>query len=249
MSEDTKEAAEALLEEVFIALLHIADRHGITIKRMAELLPIAQVQAMRSQGMTQQDIMAASGYALKTVRKLLAADIPNDNYNRIERFVGSWMSDPNFPQTLPLNGGRFPNFQDVVFRYGREFTPGALQRILVEQALAEVQDEHITLTGRAVLGQSTTERLESGAISLGNFIHTVAHNLDGQNPPWLERRIWSHSIPPERIPIVREQTLSAALEFKEKIVDILSAEEDPEAMEQTDSSMAAGIGIYWFERG
>ena len=62
-----RKAALELLEDVFISILAFADQHGITVKDMAELLQVAQVRAMRRQGKSQQEIMAASGFVLKTI--------------------------------------------------------------------------------------------------------------------------------------------------------------------------------------
>lgn len=248
MNGDAKKAAESLLEEAFIALMPIADQYGITIKRMAELLPAAQIQKMREQGCSQQDIMAASGYTLKTIRKILASEPLADDYNRIERFVGDWMTDPSFPPDLPVSGPEFPSFSDVAARYGKEFTPGGLLKILLEQALVEVKGGAVILKGRAVILQSAPKKLESARIAIRDFIGTLAHNIAGHEKPYLERRVWSYRIPPRLLPAVREKIEARILAYREKIIEILADAEDAPAVPDNDETDGVGLGIYWFER-
>lgn len=249
MTQDSKEAAKKLFEEVFVALLSIADTHGITIKEMAELLPVAQIRAMRRQGQSQQEIMAKSGYALKTIRKLLLTSTANSNYNHIDRFVGDWKTDPEFPDTLPLGNGAFPTFADIVHRYGREFRPGALLKILIEQDLITLdgQAEHVTLKRRAVVPPHAPEKLDSARVAARNFLTTLAHNTAGQEPPRMERRVWSYMIPPEDIPAVRERITAMSMAYRELVIEILAGAEAPERIENLDKSNAVGFGMYWFE--
>jgi len=176
MPDTSTKAAEKLLEDVFVALLAIADDHGITIKRMAELLPVVQVREMRRQGMSQQEIMAASGYALKTIRKILAGQTLEGNNSPLDRFVGDWNTDPHFPATLPIDGEQFPTFKDVAFRYGKEFRPGALLKILVEQRLVEVSNAVVTLKGRAVLPVSIPRKLDSARVAARCLLQTLSRN-------------------------------------------------------------------------
>ncbi|GAB4188322.1 MAG: hypothetical protein Tsb002_14580 [Wenzhouxiangellaceae bacterium] len=247
MANDSLKAAEALLEEVFVALLNIGDMHGITIKRMAELLPEAQIRAMRRQGRSQQEIMAASGYALKTIRKILANPGHDDNYSHVDRFVGDWKTDPDFPDTLPINSKKFPSFSDVVHRYGREFRPGALLRILIDQGLVQITENTVHLTSRAVVPTTSPERIDSARIACRNFLATLTRNISEVDTPLMERRVWSYMIPDEDLPSVRNQVKTLSNAFKEVIVEILIAAEDPKKAEKSNPHRAAGFGMYWFE--
>ena len=60
--DETKAATELLMCEVFIRLLEIARKQGITIKRMRALLPVSQLRALEPEGLSKAELMAESGY-------------------------------------------------------------------------------------------------------------------------------------------------------------------------------------------
>jgi len=78
MDSESKAKTEQLLAEAFTGLLHISQRSGVTIKRMRKLMAMVQVRDMKRQGMTHQRIKAASGFSLKTIRRLLKMDVRED---------------------------------------------------------------------------------------------------------------------------------------------------------------------------
>lgn len=240
-----RNVALELLEDVFVSILAFADQHGITVKDMAELLQVAQVRAMRREGKSQQEIMAASGFVLKTVRKLLNTNPPAQT-SMIARFLGDWARDKDFPDVLPLSGG-FPSFADVVLRYGGEFRPGALLKILKNQEIVEVKGAEVKRKTCIFLSKDTIERIRTSRHAIRQLIGTVQHNTNGSSEPFLERRIWSHQIPVSAIPAVRRDILNYYLEYREKAYEIITSYEDPVTVAVDSIRKNVGLGTYWFE--
>lgn len=250
-----KDAAEKLLESAFTDLLAIAQREGITVKRMRELLSRAQVCAMRAQGMTQQEIMAASGYSLKTIRRLLHDENGEDNTDLVNRFVGDWSSDPEFPNRLVVSDQPFPSFMDLCSRYGGDFTPPSLLQILLNRGLVEVNDGYIELQTRALTPSPGHEMLEFARVSIHSLLNTLSHNLAGQQPPHLERRLWSHRMPKSQVAELRIRVREHANRFRDEVLREMD-ELETVGRQQHDignnsdretSHPGLGIGLYWFE--
>ncbi|GAB4201599.1 MAG: hypothetical protein Tsb002_38210 [Wenzhouxiangellaceae bacterium] len=246
MAEDNKLAIEALLKAAFLGLLPIARQEGITIKRMRELMTNVQLQAMRSEGLTLQKMMAASGYSLKTMRRLLQQSETQDRTNLLERFVGDWAIDAEFPDELPLNGGKFPTFEDLCDRHARDFTTPSLLEVLTERGLVEVRGDRVRRTSRHVLSTATEDMLQAASHSISAFLSTLENNLSQQGQPLIERRFWSHRIPPERMDELRQEVKALTDEYRDDVLALLDRIELPASVE-TDELLEAGIGIYWYE--
>lgn len=247
MSARLRKATELMLQRAFVALMRMGLRDGVTVKRMAELLTAGQIQALRDTGMTQEEIMAASGYTLKTIRKVLQNPPELDTTNLLERFVGDWKSDPDFPDSLPLDGENYPTFVDLCDRYRGDFKPGGLLKHLAESGLITIAGGLVTVHGRAVTPRAVPERLQAAGSSIEALVSTLEHNLSGAAPPFLERRYWSHRMPREQIPQLREQIRELTYEFRDRLIVVMEAAENSGGDECQQEKTTAGIGVYWFE--
>lgn len=248
MTKTNKEVAELLLEDAFAGLLSIAQREGITVKRMRELLSRTQVHAMREQGMTQQEIMAASGYSLKTIRRLLQSVSEEDNTDLINRFIGDWSSDSEFPAELPISALSFPTFQDLCARYAGDFTPPSLLQILSTRGLVRLDENLVVLQSKALTPPPGLEMLEFARQSINSLLCTLDHNLAGQQPALLERRLWSHRMPVEHVAELRERVSEHAQALRLEILAELDRLESKSTAD-TVYMKAVGLGLYWFEMG
>lgn len=247
MVDNVKEAVEKLLINTFVDLMNIGRINGVTGKRMVEILPLALVRALRQQGLTQQRIMAETGYTLKTIRKMLAGvHLPVDHTDYIGQIVGDWASDVAFPGCLPLNGSGFPTFRDFCDRYGREFTPSGLLEVLLDRDLAKVEDNKIYLLERSVTPSTTLELVETAAGSIQALIGTLTHNLAQEKPAFMERRIRSRRIPRERIQILRQELRKLMENLRMDAIKLIDSAEEREKDGVTDLG-AVGIGMYWYE--
>lgn len=243
-----KESAEKLLESAFTDLLAIAQREGVTVKRMRELLSRAQVRAMRQQGMSQQEIMGASGYSLKTIRRLLQEGGVEDRTDLVTRFVGDWSSDPHFPDQLALGEQQFPNFIELCTRYAGDFTPPSLLQILLSRGLVQVEGGQVELLSKALTPSPGHEMLEYASFSIHCLLSTLDHNLSGQRPGRMERRLWSHRLPRSQLAILRERVKLQVEQLRRQVLAEIDALEQRSGAEPlVDELLSAGLGLYWFE--
>lgn len=180
MDSQSKVRTEQFLAEAFTGLLHIAQRSGITVKRMRELMAMVQVREMKWQGMTHQQIKAASGFSLKTIRQLLKMDLREDRSDPVARFVAEWTADPDFPETLSLDEVAVPNYLDLCARHGGEFHPGPLLDLLAKRGFARVRHDRVVLTaeGRKLRGLFGERKTDGDAGSSGDADATTKTDTD-----------------------------------------------------------------------
>jgi hypothetical protein len=247
MNNSVRKATEHMLQKAFVALMRLGLRDGVTVKRMSELLTTGQIQAMRNEGMTQEEIMAASGYSLKTIRKVLLHSRSHDNTNLLERFVGDWKSDNDFPDTLPLDGENYPTFADLCDRYGGDFKATGLLKHLSESGLIDLQSGQVTILSREVTPRSIPERVVAASSSIDALISTIEHNLSDQQPPFLERRYWSHRMPRAAIPELRQQLRQLTYEYRDRIIEVMECAENSAESHTNEQKDTVGIGVYWFQ--
>mgnify|MGYP006065136545 CR=1 FL=1 len=249
MSEDRQQAAEAFFDEVFTALGKIGRSQGVTTSRMMEILQLAHVHDLHEQGLSQQAIMAATGLSLKTVRKLLRAEplAKNGQTDYIAQIIGDWASDPQFPETIPIKGQEFPTFKDFCDRYGKEFTPGGLLKILEDRGLVNVFDGKIQLAQRSLTPIAPANLLELAGASASSLLSTLAHNLELQTPAFTERRIRSERIPKQHYPDARARVHELTQAFRDQLISAL-AEYETHSENDTENLGTLGIGVYWYEK-
>lgn len=248
MSSTSKEAAEGLLKTVFSALMKIAHMNDVTSRRMVDLLPYAHVKTLRDQGMTQQEIMGHTGYAIKTIRRILREGISaEDDTDTIARIVGHWASDPIYPNELPINNGHFPTFIDFCDQYGGDFQPASLLRVLEQRKLIVIGNQRAKLMERTVTAVTSQDMLETAAVSLNSLIKTLHHNLSRHEPAFTERRIHSNRIAKCRIPVVREKVRQLLVKHRSELIELLEQEEE-RGETSPDELGTVGIGIYWYQK-
>lgn len=243
---ERKKAVEALLCSVFIRLLEVARREGITVKRMRELLPAAQLQALEDAGFSKSEIMADSGYTRQWIRQILGKPMLEDDTNFLDRFVSNWDADPEFPDTVSLSK-QYPSFDDVFDRYGGDFTAPALLKILKNRQIVTVKNRMVTLCRtRDVTASAGVDMIRAASCSLSALLDTLNHNLAGNSPPFTERRIWSDHIPKEKVGELREAVRALNTQHYANVLDIL-AEYQVGPDSDRECLNAVGVGIYWFE--
>ena len=137
--------ADRLLIEAFIDLFELAHARGITVKRMRDLLTIGIIRHLHGQGATRQQMMAISGFSLKTINRIMTRDITTDETDLVGRFVADWAENPGFPDSLPLEDPFGPSFQTLVDCHGHEFTSAAMLAVLEERGLVQVANGTVTL--------------------------------------------------------------------------------------------------------
>lgn len=244
--DETKAATELLMCEVFIRLLEIARKQGITIKRMRALLPVSQLRALEQEGLSKAELMAESGYTRQWIRQILGKAITRDDTNFLDRFVSNWDADKEFPDALSLNE-RYPSFYDLFDRYGGDFTAPALLNILKDRGIVEVSKQQVTLKRtRDVTAQPGIDMIQAASQSLCALLDTLNHNLSNGAPAFTERRVWSDHITVNNLPALRSEIKGLNQKHYEEILAALDRHQQ-RPTESEDTLKAVGVGIYWFE--
>lgn len=247
-NDETKTAIEQLICAMFIEMLDLARAHGITIKRMRELLPNAQLRALEAAGLSQLEIMADSGYTRKWIRKILIDPVPDDNASPLEKFVSDWSADTEFPDVLALDG-TFPSFADLCDRYAGDFTPPSLLKMLIERGVINVESGVVHLSqNRMITTRIGPEMIQAAQTSLTALFGTLKHNLSGKEPPFIERRLWSDRVAPADVPDLRDKVRQINHEHYQKILQALAEFQVSETNNLKADYPVVGMGMYWFER-
>lgn len=240
-------SAEAFFAKIFSKLGDMGEQLGVTTSRQVALLQSSQVHRLHQKGRNQQEIMAATGLSLKTVRKVLKSEplerVGQTDY--IGQFIGDWASDPAFPSCLPIRGVDYPDFKDLCDRYGREFTAPALLKILQERGLVEVNGDRARLVQNTLISKTPANMLELGGASVCSLLGTLEHNFSLDPVAFFERRMRSEHIPLQDIDLLREEVRDLIWAFRKELVALLGRRE---ARELTlNETITAGVGIYWYE--
>lgn len=247
MGKSAKRIVEGLAEETFVGLQHIVSKQGITVKRMRELLPSVLLQTLKRDGMTQQEIIAASGYTRRSIRRIMSTNLEKDETDLLERFMGDWVADPAFPPLLPIKGKQYPTFNDLCECHGCDFSAPSLLRILKERELVEVVDEYVVFKRGELISPYLPERIESARRSIKALFSTLYHNLSDAEPLFTERRLWSCRIPHDQIRTLRDKVREINMEYRERIMEELDAYEMASDTDEAACFSEVGLGVYWYE--
>lgn len=241
-------SAEAFLASIFGKLGDIAEKLGITTSRQVEILQSSQVHRLHNKGRNQQEIMAATGLSLKTVRKVLKSELLErvGNTDYVGQIIGDWASDGEFPLSLPIKGTVYPGFKDLCDRYGREFTAPALLKILQDKGLVAVEENRVTLLQRSLTPTTPANMLELGGASVCALLGTLEHNFAMGPKPFVERRIRSERIPKDLLASLRQEMSELIHQFRQQVISSLAASEARDGSTQLELA-TAGIGVFWYE--
>jgi hypothetical protein len=245
-NELTNEAVEALMSSIFGEMLTLAKKYDITVKRMRDLLLVQQLSQLQQQGLNQLEMMAASGYTRRWIKKILT-DPPASQRNSLAKFVSDWARDPEFPDELPLSG-QYPSFGDICERYGKDYTEPALRKILREKGITyEVNNTVVLNRHREVTHDTDIDAIHAAKASISALFRTLQHNLHREAPAFTERRIWSDSIPLEKVPELRERMRDLNAEHILAVLALLKEYQEAGREDGERMPHVVGLGMYWYE--
>jgi len=241
---DNKAAAELALHEMFKALAPLCGQFDITAKRAAELLSAAFVDELDKAGINQVQIIAQTGYSAKTVQKYRQKGPGTDKTDLITRIIGSWASDPELPDELPLSIEQYPSIHDLCQRYGRDLTATSLCKELSRRNLVELTDTHISRKTQLVIAQDKVDAIPIASRSLCDLIRTLTHNLSNHSDLLPQQRFYSHRMKEVDLPAVRDELRTNIRHFQKSVSQILRKYE----CEEEEGEQIIGTGIYVFQK-
>ncbi len=249
-NDDTREAAETLFKDTARMLLEIGRLTAVTVKRMRQLMSHTQIKTLDEEGLNRFEMMAYAGFSRRAIRLMLTEDHRCDRTDLLARFMGHWASDPQYPNELPIKGDTFPSFQHLHDQYGSDFTCPGLLKVLEKHGLVEVHDDKVHAIRRQVIADSPPQVIDELRRALVSLLSTAVHNLRGDTPRFLQRRLHSRKIPAARLPEVRAAVRDRTEAF---MVEILELMDSYEVFEENDGAspetgeIETGLGIHWFE--
>lgn len=245
MIEDEKTAAEAALSEGLAALQDVCEKFGITTKRATELLAQSHIKEMENKGYSQVDIVARSGYSVKTIQKFKSANLVDDETSLPRKIGRAWASDHQLPSKLSMDIKTYPSIQDLTNRYGRDLTPHAVVRCLVAASLAEEHAGFLYRKSPPVIPTKVIEKLPIMGRSIRDLCKTVTSNLSASSKQEAlpEVRIFTPFLKSESAEEARIALRDLSDDFHEQARIIIRRFEDPEKKKGRE----IGIGLYVFQ--
>lgn len=172
------------------------------------------------------------------------------------RILAIWANDPKYrnpetdqPMELIIHGGGC-TFQRLVSSVaGRGVTTQTVLERLLENNNIEIVNEHwvrlLTPQWRFVR-RVESDMLDAGSFHAENVLSTLVHNMTQPDHRWVERSVWSVSLPDEQVEHLREVLNQAMKSFYEETAMTIRKHEDKDRIDL--NSTLVGMGLCYWER-
>ncbi len=243
-------------------LARLMIRHGITLPAIVELFKQVMVDVaihdfpVEGKRTTDSRISVLTGVHRKDVKRFREMGFQrNDVPKRVSvgvQLVNAWMTAPGWqdeqghPLVLPrdskVEGER--DFDMLSNEISSDVRPRAILDELLRVGVVALEDDRVRLVTEAfVPTQSEGEKLYY--FEQAGYAHLMAgvRNLEGQEPPYFDRVVQYHSIPPEALPAIRDLLEEQGMALLKEINRQASAAKDPEA---PDRRLLA-VGLYYYD--
>ena len=164
--------------------------------------------------------------------------------------IPAFLDESGQPRTIALGPGD-GTFTDLVANYvGDADAAALLDRLTRAGSVVREDDGRFRAVKR---NYSDPDALGLAFSSIETMAATIAHNkLKKQEPAMLQRQVYSHTIEPEELTMIRRVLRDKAANFCEEVDDLFSGHELSEPGEidtvEPGSLMTAGLGVYYYER-
>jgi len=172
------------------------------------------------------------------------------------RILNAWSKDPlhldakGQPKQLHIygNGDTFQRL--VAIHAGRGVTPQTVLDSLLKAQNVEIVDQHWVRMVNPVWNHYTPDEsnmLKGASFTVNNLLNTIQWNLEHFDAPEhkrTERNIWSVSLPPEKVPLLRQRLNQVLKNSFEDCRAEIKQLEDPQQTEYNTVLVGAGM-FYW----
>lgn len=258
------------MRTLLVPLARLLMKHGYDFDQFSEMARRAFIGAAHAEAAseghrpTQSAIATRTGLTRKQVARLLdaslaeradsgapAADAPLGN--RAIRVLSGWVREysdrQGTPRPMPLDGAS-PSFAELVKRFSGDMTPRA---VLLE--LERIDAVHFDAKGRLRLTKRSFVPPAGDPVAaamLGpnvrDLIATIAHNLESDAAPFLQRKTEYDNVPLESIPEIRAASRHAAQRLIDEVDALLANHDrDANATMQGTGRYRVMLGAYYFE--
>lgn len=246
------------------SLAKFAIRIGLSAGTMTDVVRRAFVDAAEEilvengEKIQYTKIGAMTGLYRKEIVRLLDMSVPGaasqeEKFNRSARVVTGWMRDTDFhddsgePAQLDFRGDN--SFTELVKRYSGDMAATALRDELQRlQIIDETEDGRIRLLLHGYVSSDSVEGIHILGADTADLIDTIHHNLcRGDAPARFQRKVQYVGIPDRFVHEFRAHASQSSQRLLEDL-DRWLAERDAAAVEDSDTLVQLGLGIYHIER-
>jgi len=263
-------ALEQSVRTLLVPLARLLMKHGYDFDQFSDMARRAFLCAARAEAAsegyrpTQSAIATRTGLTRKQVARLLdlalaeqadstapAADAPLGN--RAIRVLSGWVREYSdrrgTPRPMPFDGAS-PSFAELVKRFSGDMTPRA---VLLE--LERIDAVHFDAKGRLQLTKRSFVPPSGDPVAaamLGpnvrDLIATIAHNLESDSAPFLQRKTEYDNVPLESIPEIRAASRRAAQRLIDEVDALLAAHDrDANSRLQGTGRYRVMLAAYYFD--
>lgn len=266
MSASTQKSINRAIQKIMRPLVRIMLRNGLAFADFAALAKGVFVDVagedfdLPGKKQSVSRISVLTGINRKEVKRLMelpADSADTDNNNRAARVVSGWLRDRKFsdasgkPKPLPLiSTDDQPGFDLLVKDHSGDMPARSILDELVRVGAAKVDDGQIQLTSNGyVPATSNEDMLRMSAESTSDLLHTIDHNLRGDQPHTrLQLNVAYDDVPKEGVELFRNISREKSLELLTSFDQLLATQDrsvNPSV--EGEGRYRTGIGIYYFE--
>lgn len=200
----SKEAIERLIRTLSVRLIPLQFQCMYTTAEAEHAFADAQFKHLSQLGLTQQEMIAATGVCRKTVYNRLNKSVTEYQNNKVAEFLKKWSNSRYFPRVVPLKGEK--SWEDLVATYGKGFKASSLLDILKSYEVISTDGFIVELLTDQVIGQGEPDLIDAGSLAIEELIRTIAFNSKATGASNRIRQLLTwHEIPKEWVEGAQEQ--------------------------------------------
>jgi hypothetical protein len=191
-------------------------------------------------------------------RRHAAADMPEVEESVVTHVIGRWMAGPPYatPDGIPRRlcyesaGPTAVSFARLVRELGTDIPVRAvLDELLHIGSAALLPDGDVELRREVHIPAGDSEgKLVLLGSDPAELFATIAHNIEHDDTPWLQRKVVYDHIGAEALPALREEARQAGLDFVRRANALLASyDRDRHADAPGGRRSRVVIGVYYFE--
>ncbi len=262
-------APAALLEavaRVLTPLVKLLIARGVTYQAASEMLKRVYVRAGQKHftgaSATDTQLSLVTGLNRKEIRRLTDDSLQSAAPESVTSFAASvhaaWLTQRRFidrsggaskPRVLPMRAqGKHPSFVELVRTVTTDHRPSALLDELLRLELVDVDEEgDVTLRPRPFLSRrSLADRLLPLAENLGDHASAAVSNVLADEPPFLERSVFSDELSEESAAHLHELTKTRWKQIHDELIEKASKHEAGDSKAGRSANNRIRVGMYFY---
>lgn len=263
---ENQHALSAAIVTLLRPLVRLMLRYGVPYGVFADMAKQVYVDIAMSEFTLQEKKQTVSrtsvitGLSRKEVSRVLKLpgagnSVVGDRYNRASRVIAAWVREPEYcdskgnPLELSIDGNMV-SFSSLVKVFSGDVPARAVLDELVRVGAVEKKSDNVVvLKSRSyvpVTGEP--EKMQILGRDVAGLISTIDHNLDPQNTPYFQRKVFYDNLPDEAVnelQVLTREHGQALIELLDKWMSQHDRDDNPSVAGTGRNRI--GIGVYYFE--